>query len=119
MYALETAQATRLLHEGFFVGKQLLCSREVYWVRTNLDADAYMPSKALFCQKCGEVWGRRVYFEQPADWRVDCRPCQRHGGGELIDWTSIEADQALNPYYDDHFPKELLDYELSIALASA
>lgn len=117
MFSLPEAQASRNLHEAFFVGKRMICQRPVYWVRTNGDQDALMASHALFCPKCGEVWGRRVYLEMPNDWKVEERHCLAHGDGSLIDWKSIEGDQFLNPYYEELYPKELYDHELEILLA--
>lgn len=117
MYELAIAQETKILHEAFFAGKQLVCQRTVYWPNTNGDKPALMPSTALFCAYCGEIWGRRLYLEMPSRWRVDVRPCRKHGGGSLIDWDSIEGNHFLEAYYEDLFPQELYDYELEIHLA--
>jgi hypothetical protein len=55
-------------------------------------------SYALFCMRCGEVWGRFIHegalLTQPVN-----RPCRKHGDGRLScppQWTdnptAIEAD---------------------------
>lgn len=114
MYDLATAQATRVLHETFAVGRRVICTRESYWPRTNGDKDSWRSSFAFFCPKCGDIWGRRTILEFPNEWKAEERYCQKHGDGALINWDSIEADQFLNPYYDSVFPEELYFYEFEI-----
>jgi len=52
---------------------------------------AYWPHWALFCEECGNLWGRRRMRYQfdyrprfTAEWKVLAARCARCGGGELL-----------------------------------
>lgn len=66
-------------------------------------------SLALFCMRCGEVWGRLVTLDAKLTQCV-CRPCERHGDGRLsrmFHTPDVPDGLAVD------WPKPALQWELS------
>lgn len=96
--------------EHFFVGSDLLFSRECYWVNTNLGRPSYLASAAMFCPMCGEIWARRFCSPSPQGWHAEHVLCHKCGGGSLV-LNDVELGHMLDGYYDEHFPREWLEWE--------
>lgn len=59
---------------------------------------------AFACPSCGEVWGRRILHDVPADgWIFSARNCREHGDGSLL--------RAFDPLAG--CDRDLLIYELT------
>ena len=108
------------LVETIYYGGTVLCQWHFAWFRTNFDRPAKIPSIALFCPKCGDIWARRhisapqgVDTKDYFDWRVNEVKCKSHGGGQIL--TDRELDDICE-YTDAPCPEELLHHELMISL---
>lgn len=89
---------------AYFLGNRLLGST-ILWHQWS-DTELAQFSEALFCQKCGEIWGRVVEGLAP-EWHVTNRRCAKHGDGSFIaPWRTTFEE----------LPPEVLRYELQLRL---
>jgi len=53
----------------------------------------------FLCQRCGDVW-LRVYFHNHATWAALHCPCEKHGGGSILEehFYTFNQHMHLMPY---------------------
>lgn len=98
----------------FIVGKSVLGSRTIpdnrifpgMEVRRNY-------SFALFCGKCGEVWGRLLH-DAAVYTQVRVVPCLKHGDGRFS-LTFPWPEECFN--FEDDWPPEAIKHEFFAELA--
>lgn len=94
----------------FYLGPRLLgeSSREDQWVHNSLEPPR---SLALFCERCGDVWGRVVVPGAP--FRVYSISCEKHDPG----WRYSVAGSFWLIWDRDHnasLPAAVLNRELDL-----
>lgn len=100
--------------QHFFVGSRHLGSRTIpdFRVVPGLEVRRHY-SYALFCMRCGEIWGRLLH-ESAELTQCTIRPCLRHGDGKLS-CTHYFAGEPWN--FEVDWPPAAVAYEFQAELA--
>ena len=99
--------------QHFFVDGQYLGARKIPDNRVvpGLEVRRHH-SYALFCMRCGEIWGRILHEDAPLT-QITCRPCLKHGCGMLSHWHYFTGD----PHnYEDDWPAAAVRHEFNAIL---
>ena len=86
-------QVTVQYFEGSaYVGSEIL---ERLWLSSDQIATSYWwPNTAYWCGHCGEIWGwaiTQATVSLPQTWAIRHRRCAKHGDGEFLSWSDLEA----------------------------
>jgi hypothetical protein len=74
-------------------------------------------SYALFCLRCGDIWGRLMHEPSPLT-QIICRPCLQHGDGRLAWLHDSIANINDSPLgFADDWPAEAIRYEFRANMA--
>ena len=100
--------------QHFFVEGCYLGSRQIPDCRVVPGLDVrWHHSYALFCMRCGEIWGRFLHDKAPLTQPI-VRPCLRHGDGRLA-FTHHNLGDPHN--FDPDWPDEAVAYEFKAWMA--
>jgi hypothetical protein len=76
-------------------------------------------SYALFCMRCGEIWGRLMHEAAPLT-QIICRPCLKHGDGSLSWLHDSAANINESPLgFADDWPSAAIRHEFRAYMAHA
>lgn len=102
--------------QHFFLGKEYLGSRTIPSYREVPGLEVrWHHSYALYCLRCGDIWARFMHESAPLT-QLTCRPCLKHGEGNLANLHYFEGD----PHnYDDDWPDKAIEYEFNALMAQA
>jgi hypothetical protein len=65
--------------DGVYLGRRQIPTRAM-----SLDGTLRLVSSiAMFCPKCGEIWGNLHHDIEGVYWQVRTTPCRKHGDGRL------------------------------------
>lgn len=100
--------------QHFFVDGRYLGSRQIpdHRIVPGLEVRRHH-SYALFCMRCGEIWGRFVHDGAPLT-QLTFRPCLRHGDGRL---AFLHHNLGDPHNYDPDWPDEAVAHEFRAWMA--
>jgi len=101
--------------QHFFVGNRYLGARKIpdFRVIPGLEVRRHY-SYALFCMRCGAVWGRLLHDGAELT-QCTIRPCLRHGDGKLSMTHHFEGE----PFnFESDWPPAAVAHEFSAELAN-
>lgn len=106
-------------------------AKQYWWIKGELEQWVYIPQPrdrfvyhvAWWCDYCGDVWARLLYYNlhnplpgSGRRWRTEDRRCLLHGQGRILDAAVIShigSDPIPIFIYEREFKRELDLYEIS------
>lgn len=100
--------------QHFFLEGRYLGSREIESFRRIPGLEIrWQPSYALYCMKCGEIWGRFLHDKAELT-QLTFRLCLKHGDGRLATTHFFQGD----PHnYEPDWPPEAVAHEFKAWMA--